>query len=191
MNSFGQKQKLSSNYENKIYAYQKNYTKNHEVVVGSNKKYFRFYKPNYTFLCKANFSKIEDTTTVIIKTSGIKIPQKYFIRYGTIKFTFKNKSYSLTVYQSKDLIKDSLYKNYLFLPFSDKTNGANTYGTGRYLDLTIEDVLGNGLFIDFNKAYNPYCVYSNDYNCPIPPKENRLPIAITAGEMNFAKPTTH
>ena len=45
--------------------------------------------------------------------------------------------------------------------------------------------------LDFNKAYNPYCAYSNDYNCPIPPKENRLAVAISAGEMNFAKSITH
>jgi uncharacterized protein (DUF1684 family) len=36
--------------------------------------------------------------------------------------------------------------------------------------------------LDFNRAYNPYCAYNENYSCPIPPRENRLPIAITAGE---------
>ena len=53
--------------------------------------------------------------------------------------------------------------------------------------LKMGDILNNMLVIDFNKAYNPYCAYATGYNCPIPPRENNLPIAINAGEMNFGK----
>ena len=80
------------------------------------------------------------------------------------------------------------YKDYLFLPFTDATTGNETYDAGRYIDLKIEDTRTPEVILDFNKAYNPYCAYVSDiYNCPIPPKENRLPVAIRAGEMKFLK----
>ncbi len=68
----------------------------------------------------------------------------------------------------------------LFVPFTDETSGRETYAAGRYLDL---DRTSTGIYvIDFNTAYNPYCAYNPTYDCPVPPKENRLPIAIRAGE---------
>jgi uncharacterized protein (DUF1684 family) len=64
--------------------------------------------------------------------------------------------------------------------FTDLTSGAETYGGGRYIDL-VRNV--SGLYeLDFNRAYNPYCYYNESYECPLPPRENRLPIAIRAGE---------
>ena len=79
------------------------------------------------------------------------------------------------------------YKNYLFLPFTDATTGVETYESGRYIDLEINDIKDNLVIIDFNKAYNPYCAYTTGYNCPIPPAENDLHIAITAGEKAYGK----
>ncbi len=68
----------------------------------------------------------------------------------------------------------------LFVPFADATSGHETYGAGRYLDL---DRTSTGIYvIDFNTAYNPYCAYNPTYDCPLPPRENRLPVAIRAGE---------
>ncbi|TVR19857.1 MAG: DUF1684 domain-containing protein [Anaerolineaceae bacterium] len=66
-----------------------------------------------------------------------------------------------------------------FLPFTD-TN-PDTYGGGRYIDAAQID--GATFRIDFNRAYHPYCVYNSRYDCPIPPAENRLTVAIRAGEM--------
>ena len=63
-----------------------------------------------------------------------------------------------------------------------------TYGGGRYIDLTITDIKNNLIELDFNKCYNPYCAYSDGYSCPIPPDENNLKIKIEAGEKKFAKP---
>ncbi len=69
----------------------------------------------------------------------------------------------------------------LFVPFTDATTGHETYGAGRYIDL---DRTATGIYlIDFNAAYNPYCAYNPTYDCPVPPKQNRLPVAIRAGEM--------
>jgi len=80
------------------------------------------------------------------------------------------------------------YKDHLFIPFTDATSGEETYESGRYIDLEIKDITNENVLIDFNKAYNPYCAYvSGKYNCPIPPNENRLIVAIRAGEKSFGK----
>ena len=75
------------------------------------------------------------------------------------------------------------YKDYLFLPFTDLTNGDTTYGGGRYIDMRIPEK--NTIILDFNQSYNPYCAYGGNYSCPIPPAENNLDIAITAGVKKF------
>lgn len=68
----------------------------------------------------------------------------------------------------------------LFVPFLDSTGGSETYKAGRYLDLRDD---GSGkVWIDFNRAYHPYCAYNPDYSCPLVPAENRLPLYIRAGE---------
>src|SRR5919201_996640 len=65
--------------------------------------------------------------------------------------------------------------------FRDRTSGEETYALGRYLDL--EDADDGRYLVDFNRAYNPACVFSPHYNCPVPPAENQLTVAIRAGEM--------
>jgi uncharacterized protein (DUF1684 family) len=68
----------------------------------------------------------------------------------------------------------------LFVPFADLTSGTETYPAGRYLEL---DPTATGIYIvDFNIAYNPYCYYNEEYDCPFPPSENRLKTPIRAGE---------
>lgn len=116
-----------------------------------------------------------------MKTTTERLP--VYDKYGTLTFELDDKTYKLSVYQSHSLRNNKKYKNYLFLPFTDLTNGNETYGGGRYIDFTIPD--SDVVVIDFNKAYNPYCVYSDKYSCPIPPKENHLPIKITAGIKNY------
>ncbi len=72
----------------------------------------------------------------------------------------------------------------LFLAFSDATSGKETYGAGRYL--AIKKVRGaTQIELDFNRAYNPYCAYVDNFSCPFPPKENVLPVAILAGEKAY------
>jgi uncharacterized protein (DUF1684 family) len=75
----------------------------------------------------------------------------------------------------------------LFILFKDATSGKETYGAGRYLDLEAErDHTPDGRWIlDFNRAYNPWCVYSKDYTCPLVPRENWLEVAIPAGEKDY------
>lgn len=109
-------------------------------------------------------------------------------RYALLHFNLGGKPQVLTAYQSVALFQTAAYKNYLFVPFMDKTNGKSSYEGGRYLDLSIDQIKDNLLSLDFNKAYNPYCAYSNGYRCPQPPKENILNLAIDAGEMNYKGP---
>ncbi len=71
----------------------------------------------------------------------------------------------------------------VFIPFRDGTSGKESYPAARYLD--IEETDDDNYVIDFNYAYNPYCAYSDDYICPLPPKENWLGVRIVAGEMNY------
>ncbi len=111
---------------------------------------------------------------------------KMYVKYGEIYFTLKKQEFKLNVYQSLVLSKTEEYKDYLFLPFTDTTNGATTYSGGRYLDMTIP--AKNNIELDFNMAYNPYCAYSGGYSCPIPPPENHLSIAVNAGVKNYEKP---
>ncbi len=178
-------------YTDLISTYQKKYVATHEVVKLSNKKYFRFFTADEKYKVRCNFESSTDTATVIMKTSGTKIPQKDFVRYGKLSFTINDTSLTLTVYRSKALQNNPQYGGYLFIPFTDVTSGGETYGSGRYIDIFTTDIKNNIAEIDFNKAYNPYCAYSKDYNCPIPPRENYLPVAIKAGEKTFAKPGGH
>jgi len=68
------------------------------------------------------------------------------------------------------------------LLFRDATSGKETYGGGRYVDFEEGDIQENRLTIDFNTAYHPYCAYNHEFACPLPPKENTLPVAVRAGE---------
>jgi uncharacterized protein (DUF1684 family) len=73
----------------------------------------------------------------------------------------------------------------LFVPFTDPTNGEQTYGAGRYIDVPLPPAESNEVELDFNQAYNPYCAYNHDYSCPLPLAENRLTVPVVAGEQAF------
>jgi uncharacterized protein len=97
-------------------------------------------------------------------------------RIGSLAFTLKGQPQALTAFAEAE---DSSLRR-LFVPFGDLTNGLETYQGGRYLDL---DLKGSGVYeLDFNRAYHPFCIFNPSYECPIPPRENRLPVPIKAGE---------
>jgi len=108
-----------------------------------------------------------------------------YVKYGELSFTLGGKQFKLDIYQSPDLLKIAQYKDHLFLPFTDNTNGEGTYAGGRYIDLKIPN--GSTMQIDFNAAYNPYCTYNHDYSCPIPPSQNFLDTDIKAGVKAYKK----
>lgn len=136
-----------------------------------------YYPINLKYNVQGRFKRTPDEEIFKMKTSGTRTPE--YVKYGEVEFEIDNKTYKLSVYQNIAFSQKEEYKNELFLPFTDNTNGVETYGGGRYIDLTIPT--GNTLVVDFNKAYNPYCAYSTKYSCPIPPPENRLDTDIKAG----------
>lgn len=133
------------------------------------------------FIIKAKFIRARKEKPFEMKTTTARLP--IYKKYGELHFTFEGNEYKLNVYQNLDLIKKEGYEDYLFLPFTDTTNGEETYIGGRYIDCRIQKELE--WTIDFNKAYNPYCAYNYNYSCPIVPMENDLPIAIKAGVKKF------
>ena len=137
----------------------------------------RHYDFDLSYVITAGFQRLENGDTVTMKTSADT--EKKYIKYAQLHFNIGNGHCHLYAYQSLTLRETEEYKNYLFIPFKDKTNGSDTYGGGRYLDVLIPE--GNQLVINFNKAYNPYCAYADGYYCPIPPAENTLNVAIKAG----------
>lgn len=172
-------------YIDSIRAYQKKYIAEHEVVKGKDKKYFRFYPISNAWNVTCSFEKMTDSIGFTMKTSANTL-QHYF-KYGKLNFTLSGMACFLYVYQSKELMKTAKYKDYLFVPYTDATTGDESYGSGRYLEFYIPEIKNNTLQLDFNKAYNPYCAYAKGFHCPIPPKENNLPIAVKAGEKMFGK----
>jgi uncharacterized protein (DUF1684 family) len=97
-------------------------------------------------------------------------------RAGQLRFSVKGQPLTLTAFVEAN---DTAMQR-LFVPFADTTNGTETYFGGRYLDL---DRTPTGLYdLDFNRAYHPYCVYNPQYDCPYPPRENRLSMPIRSGE---------
>lgn len=97
--------------------------------------------------------------------------------YATAVFWLEGQEHRLPLYRKEP--PHPLHPRSLFVPFTDSTNGQSSYGGGRYLDLQIPS--GDSLWIDFNRAYNPYCAYNGRYSCPIPPRANHLTLAIPAG----------
>ena len=172
-------------YRETMAKFQQAYVDSHEVVKGPDRKFLHFFAINEKYKVTASFTRLNDTSVFVMKTSG-KVSKKFY-RYGTLSFKLNDSLLHLTVYQSLQLIKDPKYKDDLFIPYTDLTTGEESYGGGRYIDILTTDIKNNMVVIDFNKAYNPYCSYTTGYNCPIPPRENDLPIAVKAGEMKFGK----
>lgn len=140
-----------------------------------------FFKFDSTYVVTATLKRTPNTEWFKMKTTTSRESEERI--FGILTFQLKGKTFSLNVYQGKELMKDEDYKDYLFLPFLDNTNGDTTYGGGRYIDLRIPE--GDTIEIDFNKAYNPYCAYNERYSCPIVPRENYLDTNIEAGIKKF------
>lgn len=142
-----------------------------------------FYAPKKSAKVEAVFVETPNAEPFDLPTySGIT---KSYRKWGVATFVWEKDSVQLSLYESMNLRNNPVYADYLFLPFKDETNGVTTYGGGRYLNMSKEDTADGRLTIDFNMCYNPWCAYSDGYNCPIPPGENNLPFAVEAGERNY------
>jgi len=135
-------------------------------------------KPDYYFELELH----EHPQKQMLKIEDTQGNVRSFIRWGEFNFKIENKECKLQAYKSE------ASEEGLFIPFRDATSGKQTYGAGRYLDLRPEDHLkSEGKWIvDFNKAYNPWCAYNDNYACPFVPPENWLQVEILAGEKNYS-----
>jgi uncharacterized protein len=140
-------------------------------------KGLKYFPPDDSYRVTSKLERFDTPKPIVISTSTGT--QQAYVRYGAFSFQIQGKTLKLFVYKSAE----DPYARSLFVPFSDATSGRETYGAGRYLDL--EEQGGDDYELDFNMAYNPYCAYSEEYTCPIPPIENRLPVRILAGEKNY------
>lgn len=132
-----------------------------------------YYPENLDLRFEIEVELFEEQEQITMQTSTGDVQD--YIRWGRIQFEVDGEPAELTVFLS-------VLGGY-FLPFMDATNGEETYGAGRYLE--IDPQPGGQFLIDFNMAYNPYCAYNELWSCPIPPKENRLKVRIEAGEKAY------
>lgn len=137
-----------------------------------------FYVENTKFRIEATYKKPRKSMTISVPTSGVKI--KDYTEFAVVTFKVDGKKHKITTYRPSPVLP--LYKNLVFVPFKDPSAPKDTYGGGRYIDMDVNDFKGGKVILDFNKAYNPYCAFSDGWNCPIPPKENHLKVKIEAGE---------
>lgn len=133
-----------------------------------------FFDINEQYNLLATIEWMSQPDTVTMKTSKDDI--RYYLRVALLHFTIAGNNYQLAAYQPPD---DSLSS--LFVPFHDLTNGNESYGGGRYLDIEA-DKGTTDIKLDFNFSYVPYCAYSHRYSCPLVPAENDLKVRIEAGE---------
>lgn len=121
---------------------------------------------------KVRFIAYDSVRTVPVPTVlGTNAPSK---SPGELEFTLNGRTFRLQA------LADSMNEPF-FIIFSDETSGQETYGAGRFIYVDPPNEKGE-TYIDFNKAYNPPCVFTEFATCPLPPPQNHLPIRVTAGE---------
>lgn len=129
-------------------------------------------KPEYRVPAALTVARGEAVLEIPTST-GQRRPHR---RIGKLEFTLRGQPLTLTAFV--EVGQEDMRR--LFVPFGDLTNGAETYPGGRYIEL---DRTATGIYdLDFNRAYHPFCYYNAAYDCPYPPRENRLPTPVLAGE---------
>lgn len=132
----------------------------------------KYFPENPALRLEVEVEPINGDQGIDMQTTGGDV--QHYRRFGRFKFMVDGQEAQLTIFTDG--------QGY-FLPFIDAQAGKETYGAGRYLE---PEPLPNGKFlVDFNLAYNPYCAYNENWSCPLTPTENRLKVAIRAGEMTY------
>lgn len=141
-----------------------------------------YFAPREEFCVVARLELAPKTDTVQMQTSDNEL--RTMIRSGRAYFLLGKDSCALSVYRYTG-IEGKMQQGY-FVPFKDATNGTDTYRPGRYVEGI--PIRASEVLLDFNRAYNPYCNYNEQYSCPLVPRENVLPISILAGEKIYFHP---
>ncbi|MFZ1808856.1 MAG: DUF1684 domain-containing protein [Cyclobacteriaceae bacterium] len=136
----------------------------------------KYFDTNPDYRISASLEPVKSKKVVRLSTNdGLETP---YLEYAYADFAINNVKCRLLILEIMEAGPD---RGTLFLAFADDTSTKETYGAGRYID--IKKVPGSSsVLLDFNKAYNPYCAYSDKFSCPFPPKENILNVPIRAGE---------
>jgi uncharacterized protein len=175
-----------SSYSVSIAGYQENYKKELASIIKNDTAFVAFFDVDPALRIETVYTPLRDQPVFNMGTSSGTTKQAQKI--GKVKFVIDKKSYELSAYQLLALRTNPAQQDLFFIPFTDGTSGVETYSSGRYLDFKLGDIKNaKSLVVDFNKAYNPYCAFVDGYNCPIPPPENQLPVAIKAGEKSYGK----
>jgi uncharacterized protein (DUF1684 family) len=142
-------------------------------------KGLKYFPVDGKYRIMASLSQINEKKVIVLKTSDGK--EQHYLPYGHAEFNLDGVENKLLILE---VMESGINRGTLFLAFGDETSARETYGAGRYLD--VKKVSGStSIILDFNLAYNPYCAYTEEFACPLPPAENLLKVAIKAGEKNY------
>lgn len=130
-----------------------------------------YYPVDGDYRFEVALDRADPEEVAVPRTAGDEVR---YTRLGTFTLDLPSGTVTLAGYRREADAEE------LFVPFRDATSGEETYGGGRYLEAPH---LGDGVHrVDFNLAYHPFCVYDDEYTCPLPPPENRLDVPVRAGE---------
>ncbi len=139
---------------------------------------FSFFELNEKYIFRCPIDPIAEPNELIMPTSTERVA-KYKI-YARVSFEIEGEVHSVSLLQSYDYGLDKQGNAQLFLPFTDLSSGEESYGGGRYINITHKKG-DDHVIIDFNQSYQPLCSYTSGYSCPVPPKENFINHRIEAG----------
>jgi len=141
-----------------------------------------YFDPDPDYRVQATVTVYDDPEVVLMETTAGR--EMRYLRTVTLECEPERDDLESTTIELGAYEIESQNDEPLFVPFRDKTTGQQTYSGGRYMELAPDRELetGDQLVVDFNLAYSPFCAYSETFDCPLPPNENWLDIAIPAGE---------
>lgn len=137
----------------------------------------RYFPPDPKYRVRATLKRQPSPEEAYLRTNR---DNQAVMRYiGDLTFSLGGEALHLRLYHAGEGVGTSV-----FVPFRDLTSGRESYGAGRYVTLELNEA--DEYEVDFNRAFNPYCAYTDDFECAFPPSENDLPIAVRAGEKAWA-----
>jgi len=141
-----------------------------------------YFEPDPEYRVTATLHLVDADDDAVARMETTTGGEQRYLKVAELTFELDGETRSLAAYRQESEERESL-----FVPFRDKTTGQETYGAGRYMELEAEGELADGqeIPVDFNLAYNPFCAYSEQYACPLPPEENWLETTVQAGERDW------
>jgi len=139
----------------------------------------KYFAVDISYKVTAALEPVKGKTPIALTTSDGS--EQHYLPYAYAEFDLHGYHNRLLILENMEM---GPQRGTLFLPFGDDTSAKETYGAGRYLDV-VKAPGSNTITLDFNKAYNPYCAYSDGFSCPFPPPANLLRVPIRAGEKTY------